>query len=146
MAGRSSDFNAKEFRAGIRFAFNMAAPPVAADQATFLFESVLVYNGPVDDNDVPFDPAATVTRTTPPSVKVTCGIEYFDRDGNAIVFGDIVPSRVEITLLDEEFALVKNAIAVVIGGERFKYDHTEPPSGLFDVGLAKIHYKSENDL
>lgn len=146
MAGTNPDFSAAEFRAGIRFAMEMAAPPVAADQATFIFASQLVYTGPTDDQDVPFDPDSTVTRTTPPPVKVACSIEYLDREGVPIVFGEVTPSRIKITLLDQEYALVKTAIAVVIGGEKYVYKFTEPPSGLFDVGLWVMNFTAENDI
>lgn len=146
MAGTNSSFSAKEFRTGIRFAMDMGAAPIGSDQASFIFASALTYNQPSDDENVPFDPASTVTSSTPSPVHVSCAIQYFDRDGQPTVFGELVPSRVEITLLDQEYVLVKDAIGVVLGGELFKYGHTEPPTGLFDVGLFKIHYSNENDL
>lgn len=145
MAGRNAGFNGNEFRNAIRFVYDMAAPPVAEEQATFYGESTLVYTGSVDDEQVPFDPSRTVVRQPSPGVKVACGIEYFDTEGQAVVFGTVTPSRIAITLLDEEYVQVKDSTYVVVAGEKYLYRRTEPPSGLFDVGLYTMHFTAENE-
>lgn len=146
MAGRNSGFDSRAFREGIRFVYNMAASPVADEQATFYKPSSLVYNLPTDDDNVPFDPSSTVQRVQPDPIKVPCGIEYFDAEGQDVPFGVVTVSRVACTLLDEDYRKVKDATYVVIGGDRYLYQRTEPPSGLFDVGLYVMHFKSENEL
>ncbi len=70
MAGRNPAFSAKAFRDGIRFVYDMAAPPQEGEQAAFYKESSLVYTVPVDDDNVPFDPTTTVQRITPAPVRV----------------------------------------------------------------------------
>lgn len=145
MAGSNSGFNSAAFRAGIQFVFTMAASPVAEEQVAFFFPSQLVYNKSVDTEDVPFDPAATVTSIPSVPVRVPCAVEYFDNEGNAGTFGVITPSRVAVTLLDEDYQKIKGAIYVVIGGDRYNYRRTEPPSGLFDVGLYVLHFTAENE-
>lgn len=146
MAGFNPDFDSSEFRTGIRFAFEMGAPVEIGDQATFFFPNQLVYNRPVDDEFTPFDPQATVTTVPPRPVKVLCGIEYQGAEGQAIVFGTVTASRLVITLLDEEYALVQGCSYVVVGGERYNYRRTEKPNGLFDVGLYLLHFQAENDV
>ncbi len=145
MAGRNRGFDARAFREGIRFAYDMAAPPQEGEQAAFYKESSLVYTVPVDDDNVPFDPATTVQRVTSPPVHVPCGIEYQDAEGQAVPFGYIGASRVIITLLDEDYAKVKGSAYVVLGGDKYLYRRTEPPSGLFDVGLYAMHFTAENE-
>lgn len=145
MAGTSKTFNSTKFRSAIQGVYEMAAAVNTADQATFYFPTSLVYDTTgVDGGGVPFDPNSTVTRVVPDPVKVPCGVEYFDSAGQVTVFGDTVPSRVEITVLDEDFVKIEGCLFVVLGGERFKFSHMEPPSGLFDVGLYTMHFKSEN--
>lgn len=146
MAGTNPDFDAAAFRDGIRFVYDMAAPPLEDEQLKFYFPSQLVYNKPVDDEDVPFDPSATVQRVQPAPVTVPCGVEYFDRAGEPVVFGTITASRIAVTLLDEDYKQVKGTTYVVLGGEKYNYQHTEAPSGLFDVGLYTLHFVAENDL
>lgn len=146
MAGTNPGFDAGAFRSAIRFVQDMAAPPLEAEQATFYAPATLVYAGSLDDDDVPFDPSTTVVRQPAVGVKVPCGIEYLDADGQALVFGTVTATKVKITLLDEEYTQVKNAAYVVIGGDKYLYRRTEPPSGLFDVGLYVMHFTAENEL
>lgn len=144
MAGSLPGFPSDAFRNGIRFAMDMGAPPIEGERATFYFEPQLVYNRPVDDDDVPFDPTSTVVRETPDPLQVTCAVEYFDAQGNPSSFGLIVPSRATILLLDEEYQQVKLAIGVLLRGEKFIYKSTEMPLGLFDVGIYQMHFISED--
>lgn len=147
MAGTNPGFDAGAFRDGIRFVYDMAAPPEPTEQAVFYFASALIYTAPIDGEDVPFDPHATVVRQPPRAVKgISCGIEYFDAQGNEIVFGTVTASRLAITFLDEDYAKVKGCSYVVVGGDKYLYKRTEVPSGLFDVGLYTIHFTSENEL
>lgn len=145
MAGRNAGFSAGEFRSAIRFVYEMAAAPLEAEQATFYGESTLVYAGSVDDDAIGFNPASTVVRQPAVGVRVPCGIEYFDSQGETVVFGTIAPSRVVITLLDQEYVLVKDSAYVVLGGDKYLYRRTEPPTGLFDVGLYAMTFVAENE-
>ena len=60
-------------------------------------------------------------------------------------FGTVTASRITCTLLDQDYLLVKDTSYVVIAGEKYLYRRTEPPSGLFDVGLYVMHYRAENE-
>lgn len=140
----------KDFRKNIRFAMNMGAPPLVEERATFFFPNVLMYQSPDDEADTdesgtPFDPSIPVTQVTPQSVQVPCSVEYYDAQGVLTDFGMVTPSRAVITLLDEDYAKVKECAYVVLGGERFIYRNTQAPEGLFDVGLYTMHFTAEND-
>lgn len=145
MAGSSSEFNSAEFREAIQFAMTMGAAVDVGERATFHFPSQLVYNGAADGADVPFDPQATVTRNTPPPVQVNCAIDYFDADNQATSFGLLAPTRLAITLLDEDYEKVEGCSYVVVHGDRYDYRRTEPPSGLFDVGVYTMHFVAQNE-
>lgn len=146
MAGSNSGFNARAFREAIRFTYTMAASPVTEEQVAFYKPSELVYNVPVDDDNVPFDPNSTVQRVIPPPVRVPCSVEYIDAEGQPVPFGTVTASRIKCSLLDEDYALVKGSAYVVIAGEKYTYRRTEPPTGLFDVGLYVMHFRAENEL
>lgn len=124
----------------------MGAPVITSDQTKFFFSKTLVYNKPVDDNNVPFDPDATVTETQPAPVSAPCGIEYFDADDQPIVFGSITATKLRVTLLDEDYDRVKGCAWLVVGGERYFYKRTRPPQGLFDVGVYTLTFSAENEM
>lgn len=143
MAGTDPNFDAEEFRSGIRFAMEMALPPDESRQATFHFASQLQYVGLADDEDVPFDADLPVTRVVPDPVKVPCAIESFFDDGALTRMGIAQPSRVRITVLDTEWALIENFAYVMIDGDRYERREVHPPLGLFDAGLYVIDCMAE---
>lgn len=145
MANSNPDFNAAEFRTAIQFAMTMGAAVDVGERASFHFPSQLVYNAPADGAQVPFDPAATVTKTEPTPVQVNCAIEYFDVENQPTDFGLLAPSRLTITLLDEDYEKVKGCSYVVVHGDRYNYRRTEPPSGLFDVGIYTMHFTAQSE-
>lgn len=145
MAGSNAGFDADGFRDNIRLAMAMGAAPDVENQVAFHFPSQLVYNASADGAHVPFDPAATITRTEPPPVRVDCAVQYVDEENQPSSFGLLAPSRLIITLLDEEYAKVKHCSYVVAQGDRYDYRRTEPPSGLFDVGVFTMHFTSPSD-
>lgn len=145
MAGSDPGFNAGAFRDAIQFAMRVGAAPDPANQVYFHFSSQLTYNVPTDGANVPFDPHATVTAMTAPPVVVDCAVEYFDAENQPTSFGLLAPSRLAITLLDEDYEKVKTADYVVCHGDRYDYRRTEPPSGLFDVGLYVMHFTSRSE-
>ena len=147
MAGTNPDFNAAEFRDGIRFAMEMGADPDTSldHQATFYFPAQLVYTGPADDEGVPFDPNTSVTRVEPQPVQVPCAIEFRNDKGESLAWGAVNATHISITLLDEDHAQVEGCHHVVVGGDTYYYRSTAPPSGLFDVGLYVLHFAAAQE-
>lgn len=145
MAGTNAGFNAAGFRDAIHFAMKMGAPPDQGERATFHFPAQLVYNGSMDGGHVPFDPTATVVSTEPPTIQVDCAIEYFDAENQPTNFGMLAPSRIAVTVLDVDYDQVKGCSYVVVHGDRYDYRRTEPPSGLFDVGVYTMHFTSQSE-
>lgn len=147
MATAVAGFNADDFREGIRLAMRVGLPPDLTDQPTFVFPLTFVNDSPLDDEDVPFDPAARPVATpSKTSVKVPCAVEYIDAAGKVENFGVVVNSKVVLTFLDEDYEAVKGFAYVVIGGERYFYRKTQPPLGLDSVAIWQVHCEAEDDV
>jgi hypothetical protein len=145
VAGEFADFDAEAFRDGVIFAYDMGAAPLEEHRPAFYFASELVYTAVADAAGLPFDPDTTVQRIVPPPVRVPCALTYYDAFGEVTNLGMLTPSRVVVDLLDEHYVQVQGAVAVVIAGDRYLYRRTEPPSGLFDVGIFRLHFAAENE-
>lgn len=145
MAGEVPGFNAGDVRAGLRLAMRIGLPPVSGDQPTFYFPRAITNTALADDENVPFDPAARPTLGPARSIKVPCAVEYVDAAGKIENFGVITPSKITITLLDEDHDLVRGFEYVVIGGDRYWYRRTEPPLGLVSVGVWIVHCTAEDE-
>lgn len=144
MAGLVPGFDADAVRAGLRLAMTVGLPPLREDQPTFYFPAAVTNDSPADETGVPFGANARRRVAPPRSVKVPCGIEYFDNAGKIENFGVIVPTKVVLTLLDQDHAKVRGFHFVVIGGQRYFYDRTETPLGLVSVGVFTVHCTAED--
>ena len=145
MAGLVEGFNPAEFRAGIRQAMIMGLPPVQADQPVFCFEQDPVNFSSADVEDVPFDPEARPMRPAPLTKQVPCAVEYVDAAGRVESFGTINPSKIRLTLLDEEYQQIRGFDFVEIAGDKYNYAKTEPPVGLGVVGVWTVHCIAEDE-
>lgn len=137
------DFNSADFRQAIRGVMEMAATP---DRQPLTFgwnEQVTKADGVLDGEGIAFDPAAHVTRTTPPTKVVPAVVEYHNVNSEGTPFGTVSQPRLRITLLDLDYEQVKGADWVEIENERYTYAYDEPPTGLFDVGLHFLNFAHE---
>ena len=144
MAGTPAGFNAQTIREGLLVAMNFGLPPLAADQPTFYFPKAATgVTAPVDDSGVPFDPSVRPTYTRA-KVSVPCAIEYHDAAGKIENFGVIVPTKIRVILMGDEYEQVKGFDYVVIAGQRYFYRTTEPPVGLGSIPMWFIHCEAED--
>lgn len=143
MAGTSPNFNANDFRKNIRFVMNMGAPYNNIDQVSFHFKTVKTYNKPVDESGVPWDPAATFTSHTPDPIKVNCGVKFQESPVIMTAFGDAVPRKVSLTLLDQDYALVKDAEYILLGQVKYIIEDIDAPAALFNVGVYVMNCSAE---
>lgn len=144
MAGSVPGFNADEVRRGLRFAMNVGLPVLAEEQPTFFFPREASADSPADQDEVPFGVTGRRTLAPPRTVRVPCAIEYFDNVGKIENFGVIVPTKLELTLLDQEYVQIKGFQYVVIGGSRYFYSRTQTPMGLVSVGIYIVHVTAED--
>lgn len=139
-------FNADTVRSGLRLAMTVGLPPVVNERPTFYMPRVAVAQTQnVDAEGVPFNPEYEPVLQPPVTHKVPCSIEYVDGEGKLTGFGVVAPTKVVLTLLDEDYLVVKGFEYVAIGGTRYWYRRTETPMGLVTVGLYKVHVASEDE-
>ena len=141
------DFDAEEVRAGLTLAMNVGLPVQLEDRPTFVFPSEITDTGIARDLEgVPFDWKGDRTPTGPDTTyQVPCGIEYIDDTGKVEAFGQMSPSRVILSILDEDYALIEGFSYVVIGGVKYHYQRTEPPIGLVSVGVYQVHCRADDE-
>jgi len=144
-SGTPSSFNAAQVRAGLLTAMNFGLPTVTNDQPTFFMPQTATSASHLDDEGVPFDPAAVPTLSTLVKRRAPCAVEYVDGDGKIETFGIIAPSRVKLTLLDTDYDTIKGFHFCVIEGQRYYYARTEPPVALGTIDVYTIHCKSEDE-
>jgi len=122
-------------------------PEVEADRPTFFLPQTVESTDPLDGEGVPFDPdtVPTYDPTTPTRKRVKCAVEFKDAPGKIENFGVMVPAEVVLTLLDEEYAQVAGFSFVVIKGQKYYYDFTEPPVALGSINVYTIHCATGDD-
>lgn len=146
MAGQIPGFDPDEFRRGLRFAMQVGAPPDVDQRATFVFPAAETASGPAGPDHVPFGPDVRITAIPRRTVQVPCAVEYQGTSGpddNSV--GRFAINRVVLTLLDQDYELVKGFEFVVIGGVRYQYERQLPPSGLGPVGIHQLQVWTEAD-
>lgn len=131
---------AQRFRDGIHYAMNMGAPEDDELAVTFVFDSAVLVDGPADASGVPFDPDAELVGSAPQQHRVPYAIEYYDARGQLTGLGIINATRVEITVLDEEYEQIRDAVAVIINGNRFNRRKEAAPMALFSVNVHVMHF------
>ena len=142
MAGTDIRFNSANFRSAIRSAMIMGLPNHVSERATFKWavQNDYAYEDP---NTRPYDWTSNpVTSTVHPDVQIPVAIEFTIRSSTGAgdtMFGKMQQSRLVLTILDEDMAAIEGAQIVSIAGDEYEIDFTEPPTGLFDVTIYRIH-------
>lgn len=145
MAKTDPNFDPQDFIDGIHFAMSLGLPPASEDQPTFYFPATVDNTAPADASGIPFAPEAEPTYTRPPSVKVPCAVEYVDAEGKIESFGVAVPAYVVLTLLQQDYDVVRGFEFVIIGGNRYWYRSTFPPLGMDSVGVWQIKCRTDDE-
>jgi hypothetical protein len=139
--GSASGFNASDFRSAIRFAMTMGAPVNPAEQVTFIIAGQATYAG-ADPAGDPYDwTTAPTTTVVAQAIHVLAAVTFGSEppvEGTAV--GVFDASRISLTVLDEDYAPVRNADEVIVGGVHYIIDPPGAvPVGLFDVTVYTIH-------
>lgn len=95
-----------------------------------------------DPGGSPYNFAATpVSTETHADVLVPAAVEFSARlassSGESI--GDFDNSRAIITILDEDYELVRTADLVILGGNAYEIEFVAPPLGLFEVTVYQLY-------
>jgi hypothetical protein len=139
-----SFFDQSKVLAGLYTAMEFGAPNNVADRATFYMPRTVDSPGNVDSYEVSYNPDNK--RTFSPLVKKTvpCAVEYIDATGKEVNFGMVNPSRVRLTVLGPDYANIKGFEYVVISGQKFIYQKTEPLIALGSIDVAIIYAQAED--
>lgn len=139
MAGTNPAFNAGAFRTAIKNTMRMGAPNATNDRVTFRWKIVNTYahqdaaTNPYDWGDAP------ATHTQHADVLVDAAVAPL---GQAVAeyasVGELNPQKIELTLLDVDFAQVDGAAFVLWGEALFVIDYVAPPIALFDVNVYSV--------
>jgi hypothetical protein len=150
MAGTDSRFPRARFEEGIRAAMRMGAPIRPEDRATFHFRTKKQYPSGtrLDQSGKPLNPSIRAEYVTPdPLVLQEVAIESEKANPQELPVGVRIPTRVVITLLDDEYQQIKDraaegdeefAIEVELGGDRYRIGYRPPPMALFDSGVHQL--------
>jgi hypothetical protein len=128
-------FNPDVFRQAITSVMQMGKPPETARQATFVFASAsrtyvtksgatLTTPPRLDRDGRPFDPTIKVVEVPGNEKQVDCAIEI-SRDSTAQEgpIGTFRRTIATVTLLDEQYALVKGCRELRFNGDRYVYGY-----------------------
>lgn len=138
-----SGFDAAGFRAGIKRAMKMGKAPSADEQVVFHFAETVTAATAADSSGVPFDPAAPATRAEASSAVagVDYALEYLDANNLVTATSSTPPAKLCLTLLDVDYAKVKDAAYVTCSGERYDYERSYATAGLFEVAIYETIWK-----
>ena len=136
-------WNRDRVKEGLRTAMRFGQPTRATDQATFYLEGEPSGSG-VDQEGVPYDPNVRPEDDTS-SISVLCAWEFKDAQGQVEAYGSLARTRVEITLLDEDYQKVKGFKYVEIAGTRYDYAYTQPPVALADLDVWIVNCRTVDE-
>ena len=134
----AAGFDAAAFRQAVKSTMQMGSPNSVAEKVTFRWEVQRSYSGKTDPSGKPYSLSSTIVdETTNDDVLIDCAVEYEDRTGTGTPIGEFNNPRAVITVLDEDFDLVRTATKVLIGGNTYDIQYSRPV-GLFSVTVYEI--------
>lgn len=151
MAGTDPRFNAKQFREAISFAMTMGLPDNPAQRATFHYTTSRTYppGTKLDREGRPLDPHISPVKVTPDPVQIPVAIDFKTATYDELPVGAHIPAKVVITVIDEEWAKVRDAhtdtypdakpIEVELDGDMYRIGFLGPPQGLFEVTIYELY-------
>lgn len=146
MAGSSSLFDATLFRSQIRATMTMGLPGTVADRATFRWTPNKTYSKQDSDAKPWTWTEVSVTDVVHSDVQIPVALEILrtvEQAGTSL--GDFNIPKVILTILDVDYALVVGADVVLLGQDEYNIDFVEPPIGLFDVTVYRLHLRSGDE-
>lgn len=138
---RAAGFDAAAVRSGLELAMKMGAPEIESERVKFVFFPVTTFSqqdpvgNPYEWTDTP---ATTVGEYR--EVEVPVAMEFIARASQArdTSMGYLLPSHIEVYIMDTYINDVRDADAVLIDGNRYTISAWPPPIGLFDFTLYPV--------
>lgn len=141
-----SGFDAAAVRDGLRLAMNIGAPPDISNQAVFVFPASTTTTAPHDVDGIPLDWQAARTKALADTTfQLPCAVQ--DAASGLVVsnFGPMMPSRIILTLLDEDYALIEGFTYCELGTNRYYRKETLPPLGMVSIGIFQVVCVSDDE-
>lgn len=150
------NFDGEGFRNAIRFAMQMGTPvdpdrrpifikpPIVA--TTYWKNDVELVDAPrLDGDGIPLDPNVEVREGADVQVSVDCAIEVERADAEEGPVGMFVPTKLVVTLLDDQYAEVDGAREMLYNGDRYLFGYEPENNGLFDVGVHTMVFYPQDE-
>ena len=144
---RASSFDEDLFRDSIRFAMNIGIPETEADRPTFRWNVEKAY-AVADPAGAPYSWTATPTQTiTHDDVQVPVAVQFVPKKSQSYgtPFGEVDPSRAILTVLDEDYELIRGADQVILTGNTYNFTNIAPADGLFGVTVYSIYCEAVDE-
>lgn len=143
--GITASFDNDAFRNAVRFAMQMGINPDPDRRPIFIrkatgrtYKKDGVVLGPpprMDRDGKPLDPDIEVIKAPDVQVSVDCAIEVERADAEELPVGNFRPTKVVVTLLDNQYTLVKDCRELLYNGDRYLFGYEPESTGLFEVGV-----------
>jgi len=137
-------FDAALFREKIIATMTMGMPNTVSDQATFYWEREVTFSNTDVTGKPYFLDDTPATDSTRPEIIVPVAVEFVSNSGLASSttqndVGTFDTSNAIITVLDTYYGDVYDADWVTLGGQIYDIKYWEPPVGLFEVDIHRVH-------
>lgn len=150
--GITADFDNEGFRQAIKFAMQMGVNPDASRTTIFIKKGTgqtywkngvqLLTTPRLDRDGRPFDPEVEVRRSADTQIRVGTGegevdvaIEVERADAEELPVGNFRPTKVVVTALDVDYAVIKDCRELLYNGDRYMFGYEPESTGLFEVGV-----------
>lgn len=158
--GFPTGFDSQGFRQAIHFAMQMGAPPDQERRVRFLKKSTVpvqyfkggtqLFPPPLgtlrlDRDGNPLDPEVEVVETADEALYPDCAVEVDRADADELPVGNFRPTKLIVTLLDNEYDQVQGCKELVYNGDRYIYGYEPEANGLFDVGVHTMIFYALNE-
>lgn len=153
--GISATFDNDGFRNAIRFAMQMGANPDVSRQPRFVKRSsartywknntqlTTVPRMDLDGN--PLDPDIEVRSPDAELVAVDCAVEIVRAEADEVPVGNFRPVKAVVTLLDEQYQLVKGVRELLYNGDQYIFGYEPESNGLFEVGVYTMIFYAKDE-
>lgn len=154
--GISVDFPEADVRNAFAFAMQLGKNPDPTRQVIFIRRaSAVTYwqNGTelvdtprLDRDGSPFDPTIEVRRAVDERITgIDCAVEVEDVIAQDTGVGVFRPTKLTTTLVDGEYAKIKDCRELDYNGDRYVYAYEPESDGLFGIGVYQMVWNAKDE-
>lgn len=139
-------FDRTKVREALLFAMRMGMPNAVNERVTFKWNNAKTFSSE-DPAGRPYSWAATPdTEVTTGDVQIECAVEFQSRPAGSrdTPFGQFDTSRGIITMMGEEYDLIKTADYCTINQSDYDISFPGPVIGLFDLDVVQLYLEARD--